>query len=257
MLFAGYKGAVMNKYLLYVITLSSVMFYLPVVQAAPDVHDPATIAEGGRLYDKWWEEYDLREPATTHPAYPSAGKKQGSATWRCKECHGWDYKGATGAYAQGSHYTGIRGVRRSTGRNTDRIVAILKNASHQYDTVMLDYGLQRLAVFIANGQLDMDKYIDRNSKRAQGNADNGRPIYRKWCKECHGRDGREINFKDDNGPEYIGTVAQRNPWEALHKLRNGQPGGFVMGDPMPHMNNKLSIQEQIDLLAYLQTLPVK
>ena len=44
----------------------------------------AKIAEGGRLYDKWWQEYDLRKPTSTHPAYPSSGKKAGSTTWRCK-----------------------------------------------------------------------------------------------------------------------------------------------------------------------------
>ena len=26
----------------------------------------------------------------------------GSDTWRCKECHGWDYMGVDGAYAGGS-----------------------------------------------------------------------------------------------------------------------------------------------------------
>jgi mono/diheme cytochrome c family protein len=263
----------MNKTTLWFLIIPALLLSSPRVQAETDRNDPDVIAEGGRLYDKWWEEYDLREPTSTHPSYTASGKKKGATTWRCKECHGWDYQGEAGAYAKGSHFTGIQGIRLSAGRNIDRIVTTLKNSTHQYDKVMLDYGLQRLAIFVANGQLDMDKYIDRSSKQARGDADNGAPIYRKWCRKCHGRDGRVINFKDDNGPEYIGTVAQRNPWEALHKLRNGQPGRFVMGGGMPHMmgggmphmmgggmphmNDKLSIQEQIDLLTYLQTLPVK
>jgi len=30
-----------------------------------------------------------------------------------------------------------------------------------------------------------------------------------------------------------------------------------MGDPMPNMNAKLSLEKQIDLLTYLQSLPIK
>lgn len=227
------------------------------LMADPLSSDLDVIAEGGRLYDKWWEEYDLQKPTTTHPAYPVSGKKRGAVTWRCKECHGWDYRGREGAYAKGSHYTGIKGIDAFAGRPLNEIVAVLKDKRHGYDTVMLDYGLLRIAAFVSAGQLNMSKYIDTISKKAMGEADWGRSQYRDSCKECHGKDGRERNFKDDEHPEYIGTVAKKNPWEALHKIRNGQPGAFVMGDPMPHMNNKISLQEQIDLLSYMQTLPVK
>ena len=34
----------------------------------------------------------------------------------------------------------------------------------------------------------------------------------------------EINFKSQRFPEYVGTVCAKNPWEALHKIRFGQPG---------------------------------
>ncbi len=54
------------------------------------------ISRGGQLYDKWWAVIEADAPKTTHPAYPAAGKKKGSTTWRCKECHGWDYKGRDG-----------------------------------------------------------------------------------------------------------------------------------------------------------------
>ena len=227
------------------------------VMAESIVSDPEAIAEGGRLYDKWWEEYELRKPSTTHTAYPLSGKKQGATTWRCKECHGWDYAGKDGAYAKGSHFTGIKGITASYGRPLQDIVEILKDRRHGYDAVMLDYGLLRLAAFVSAGQINMSEYIDSSSKHAMGNAARGRPIFRESCKECHGKDGRKRNFKDDDKPEYIGTVAKRNPWEALHKMRNGHPDAFVMGDPMPHMHDKLSRQEQADLLSYMQTLPVK
>ena len=68
---------------------------------------------------------------------------------------------------------------------------------------------------------------------------------------CHGFDGKEMNFKTADNPEYIGTVAQANPWETLHKIRFGQPGvGMVALDV-------LDIEDLVDILAYSQTLPAK
>ena len=62
------------------------------------------------------------EPKGTHPAYPKAGKQKDSTTWRCKECHGWDYKGLDGAYAKGSHFSGTKGVRGVA--DIDRVLEI-------------------------------------------------------------------------------------------------------------------------------------
>ena len=72
-------------------------------QARTDVWD---IARGGQLYDKWYGVLGRQAPGDTHPGYTAEGKKKGSSTWRCKECHGWDYRGAAGAYSKGSHYSG-------------------------------------------------------------------------------------------------------------------------------------------------------
>jgi hypothetical protein len=68
---------------------------------------------------------------------------------------------------------------------------------------------------------------------------------------CHGFDGKAINFKDEKKPEYFGTVGQENALETLHKIIFIQPGvGMV---PL----GVLRIQDQIDILAYTQTLPAK
>jgi len=233
-----------------------------VLNSACQSHDtPATslalTAEGGRLYDKWWAELKLAKPMSTHPSYPASGNKKGASTWRCKECHGWDYKGAEGAYATGSHYTGIKGIQRLSGANQASILAILKDSTHRYGDVMTDAALERIADFVSTGQVDNSRYIDPKTTQAKGDADKGKPIFNQWCQACHGNQGNKINFKDQQHPEYVGTVAFENPWEALHKFRHGQPSGFVGGAPMPHMNDKLSQQQQADLLRYLQTLPVK
>ena len=88
---------------------------------AHDLTDVWAIARGGLLYDKWWAVLELDAPDGTHPAYPAAGKKKGSSTWRCKECHGWDYKGEDGACAKGSHYSVTTGVGGVAGTDPEAI----------------------------------------------------------------------------------------------------------------------------------------
>ena len=211
-----------------------------------------TIAEGGRMYDKWWKELGLDKPTTSHPSYPAASKKQGASSWRCKECHGWDYKGSNGAYGKGSHFTGIKGISSAKNKNINEIVSILKNNIHNYDNFIPLSALNKIALFIKHGQVNINKYVEKKSKRVNGDLDQGKKTYLNSCKKCHGNDGRAINFRTKNKPEYVGTVAQHNPWEAIHKIRNGQPH-----TAMPNMNKKLDIKEQINLLTYLQSLPEK
>lgn len=190
-----------------------------------DETDIFSIARGGVLYDNWYGVLERDAPANTHPSYPASGKQKGGSTWRCKECHGWDYKGAEGAYSKGSHFTGIKGVRGAEGKDPTELAAIIRNKTHAYTTEMMsDKAILRLALFLSKGQIDMDNYIDRATRKAKGDAQRGARFYQTICAICHGFDGKQINFKDEKEPEFIGTVAQANPWETLHKIRNGQPG---------------------------------
>ena len=210
------------------------------------------ISRGGQLYDNWWAVLERQPPKETHPAYPAAGKVKGAATWRCKECHGWDYKGADGAYGKGSHYTGIKGARGVEGVEPARIINIIKNKTHRYTEDMLPQSaMEKLALFLSLGQIDMDRYIDRATKKARGDILRGAQFFQTICANCHGFDGKEINFGDDKNPEYVGTTGTENPWEALHKIRFGQPGF-----PMVALG-VLETQAQVDILSYVQTLPAK
>ena len=51
--------------------------------------------------------------------------------------------------------------------------------------------------------------------------------------------------------EFVGTFGASNPWEALHKIRFGQPGV-----PMVALT-VLEVEDRVDILAYTQTLPAK
>ncbi len=192
------------------------------------------------------------KPETSHPAYPAEGKKKGATTWRCKECHGWDYMGAAGAYSKGSHHTGIKGVRAVAGKDQTKIHEILMDKTHGFTEEMLSHSaMDKLSLFLSRGQIDMGRYIDRKSGVARGNPRRGAAAFQTICAVCHGFDGKEINFKDEQKPEFIGTVCGKNPWEALHKIRFGQPGVGMVALA------SLDIEDQVDILAYCQTLPAK
>lgn len=208
------------------------------------------LVNGGLMYDNWPYELDALIDKT-HPSYPTEGKKKGISTWRCKECHGWDYKGKSGAYSKGSHYSGIVGIRSYANQNLAEIIKILKDDTHAFGNMIDDNELEALSLFVAYGQIDMDLYIDRKTKKSIGDLANGGRIYLTTCIKCHGIDGKEINFKDEKKPEYIGTVANKNPWETLHKIRWGHPGA-----PMISLLF-LELKEQLDVLAFCQSLPKK
>lgn len=209
-------------------------------------------ARGGQLYDKWWVVLGREPPKETHPAYPDTGKKSGSSTYRCKECHGWDYRGVDGAYGKGSHYSGIKGIRAMVGADPKGIAKALRAAPHGYTKEMIpDRELHNVALFVSLGQMEMDRYVDRATNKARGEAERGARYYQTICAVCHGFDGKLINFHDEQEPEFIGTIARDNPWEFLHKARFGQPG-----IPMISLIT-LPLQDLADILAYAQTLPAE
>ncbi|MHA1529839.1 MAG: hypothetical protein ACTSVG_12520 [Alphaproteobacteria bacterium] len=229
---------------------------LAYVQTLPSGTAAASLVRGGRLYDDWRRESDFYFSAfpgslaiafdRRHPAYPIDKKyaKNPEVNWRCKECHGWDYKGASGAYGTGKHYTGIKGIRDMVGVPPDRIVAILKDASHQYGNI-LDYrDLQDLANFVSRGQIDMDRYIDRATLKAKGDPARSKVYFTTFCATCHGLEGADIIT---SAP--LGQLARQNPWEVLHKMISGHPD-----EVMPAMR-VLGEDILADILAYLQTLP--
>lgn len=236
------------------VLIAGIVLTLPAAARSDDPSETEifTVSRGGQIYDNWISALEADKPKSTHPSYPKAGKKKGASTWRCKECHGWDYKGKDGAYSKGSHFTGIKGVRAYDGKKGADVVKIVRDKTHQYTKAMIsDTAARKLGLFVTKGQVDMDKYIDRKTKKARGDIKHGARLYQTVCSICHGFGGKAINFKEAPKIEYIGTVAQANPWETLHKARHGQPGV-----PMVAMI-ALSIQDQIDIVAYAQTLPAK
>jgi thiosulfate dehydrogenase len=213
-------------------------------------------ARGGLLYDKWWAVIGINEPAGDHPLYPETGQQSGPITYRCKECHGWDYKGRDGAYGSGSHFTGIVGVQ-GTRRTPQGLFDLLRADpvntpnGHDMDAYgMSDRDLWDVVKMTREGVMNTDDYIDTGGMFL-GSAVFGNTSYGGLCASCHGEDGTLINFGDDVDPEHIGGLARRNPWEFLHKTRFGHPGS-----PMPSLDLlRWELQRVADIGAYSETLP--
>lgn len=213
------------------------------------------IARGGRLYDNWATTLNRQLPESTHPLYPKTGKVTGSNSWRCTSCHGWDYRGVAGINRAGSaEYTGIIGIRRVRRVDTEKIINIIRDEKHQFGRNLLpDDAVADLALFIKNGQDSLDSLIQIQTLEAQGDPVDGAFFFHAICVRCHGADGRRINFSDNKkNPVYLGAIARRNPWKALHKIRNGQPGTITIS-----FRTLLDATDQINILAFVQSLPNK
>ena len=224
--------------------LAGMMFAASVlpVSAAEEL---SSIARGGRLYDKYFQENKTAKPTTDHAAYPKKGGEYGKdASWRCKECHGWDGLGKDGAYSKGGHATDIKGVNGYWGKAPADIAAIIRNPVHGYTEAMLSAkDVSDLSLFVAKGMPDMTKYVDAANNKSKGDGAKGEGYYNTLCIGCHGADGKKIT----TGPS-LGSVAS-NGWEMMHKVMNGQPG-----EAMPSMR-AFDPQVASDIVVHLQTLP--
>jgi len=226
-------------------------FYQSYVFGMPD--DPSEawqLAYGGRLYDTWWAVLFQDPPEETHPSYPKQGRQSGASTWRCVECHGWDYRGAAGRYGKGPHYTGIKGIAGMAGADPQRIAAVLRDDTHRFSPGLLpDKAVAALALFVSRGQIDPATVIEPETGLVRGNVENGKQIFQNVCAICHDFDGQAWITGDEDELTTLGAIATANPWRGLHKIMNGQ----TYAD-MPAMR-AFGVDVVRDVLSYIQTLP--
>lgn len=224
-------------------------------QFTEDMH----ISRGGQLYDDWWRTSPYsKKPGGDHPLWKtqSTNKRSGYSTYRCKECHGWDYRGKDGAYGKGSHFTGFTGVYEASRKMTmGELEDVLKgstNSAHDFSDILNSTDISDLALFLKKGVIDMTELINTDGSLTGGDPQAGSTVFMNNCTHmCHGHNGTAINFGDEEEPEFVGAIAGTNPWEFIHKVRAGQPGTRMMSAII----NKWSSKDIIDLLSYARELP--
>jgi len=210
--------------------------------------------QGGLLYDKWWKAMGADEPTGDQAlwATQSSNERSGTDTFRCKECHGWDYQGVNGAYGDSSHTTGFVGLIGAADMTAEEIVAWLDgttNADHDFSAYFDETANSMMVAFLQTNVINMTPFINAD-KTVNGDLANGQVVFEAGCARCHGEDGKSINFKDDSDPVYLGDLALDNPWETLHKAANGQPAEHMPGG----LNLGFSWDDMADALAYIQSL---
>ncbi len=236
------------------------------IDAEPAGLIAADYVRGGLLYDKWWAVAELGAPGVDHPLWATrpdqtSNTRTGSTTWRCKECHGWDYKGVDGAYGSGSHRTGFSGIFGST-MSPGAVFELLKKnevtvpGGHGFgDTGLSDDDIWDLVAFVRSGLVDTDTHVDTTDPAGPflGTSGLGLGLYQDTCYHCHGSDGTDLNFNTPESPSYVGTVANGNPWEFLHKVRFGHPGSSMP----PGEKLRWDAADAADIGAYAQGLPTE
>ena len=182
-----------------------------VAASASFAADEGSIARGGRLYDKWYKVIKAEVPAESHPLYPAANEKYAGdpgANWRCKECHGWDGKGVNGAYASGSHATGIIGIDGMAGGDPAAVVAVLTGAEHGYGDKLSEADLADLADKMVDhapldphiGSIAIQRFIQERQPllTLHGHVHESRRLTGRWREQS----GRTTSFNAANdGPE--------------------------------------------------------
>ncbi|WP_139134773.1 cytochrome c [Magnetovibrio blakemorei] len=185
------------------------------------------LARGGQLYDWYYQITQGDVPKDTHALMPADSGSSGKKTWRCSECHGFNYAGDLG----------LPGILSAAGKSPDDIVAILKDAKHNYTSAMFtDTDFQSLGLFVSKGVTDVSK--------VSGDATKGKGYFETICLACHGMDGKKIT---DMPP--VGAVVNKLPDRSLHRIRFSKPG-----DSMPALA-ALPLDVAVDVWTYAKTLP--
>lgn len=238
------------------LVLTSVLFFLLTGAVRAQGAPTGDAIMGGLLYDSWFDALDIEPPDGNHPlwANQSTNRRQGSDTWRCAECHGWDYKGAEGQFGGGEHYTGFPGLLGMIGSSNEEVMAWLDGTNdrdHDFSLYMGQYPLNDLVAFIRTKMVDVALLVDYDSGAALGDKSTGFVLYNNSCAECHGEDGSQLNFGVAQSPYFIADKALDDPWRFVHSVRFGVPA-----TDMPAAEQiGWTLQDVAAVVAYAQVLP--
>ena len=219
---------------------------------------PPDPERGGRLYVSWDLVTNFSGIEARHPLWGNSNTPQipDRITWRCVNCHAWDYRGSEGRLP----YPGMQRGQDNpsllplTSSPAEEILAWLdgtNNPDHNFSNYLSDQDLRDISAFISNALVNPDLIATTENNEVQGTISVGNDVYREYCQSCHGAEGEKINFGSTTVPSFMGDLAWANPWRIAHEVHFGHisssvPSASTLG---------ISFSQQIDLLAYLQTMP--
>lgn len=253
------KKIASGSLLILILILSFGLFADHGIAAPASQSDQDLIIRGAQLYDDWTK--IVTPPPTLARNQPiwdtqKTSTLSGVDTWRCVSCHGWDYKGSSGAFRSGPYFTGFPGVfedRSKTAAEIDGFLHGVGTSSHDYSAYLSTSDIESLISFIQNGLIEDNQYIDPVSlKVLGGDLQSGQKLYSDTCAKCHGEDGRQIQFRYEGQDINLGKLAVQDPWRFLHRTRFGTARApeMVIGATLGW-----TAQEGRDVLLYAQTLP--
>lgn len=198
---------------------------------------------GAQLYDDWPRALRLAGPFQRHPLWSGSSNVRAQETWRCVNCHGWDFRGSAGVGGDLGVVGDVPGLRHLVGAGVSDIRAMIRNDRHGFSSVPLNpEALNYLAGFLAKGQTATVELVGRARTLGVDRAAGGER-YASVCQICHGPDGDALNLGTERAPETLSTLARRLPWRFLHTVRFGH-GGI-----MPSFTT-LEEREFLNLLIY-------
>jgi thiosulfate dehydrogenase len=218
---------------------------------------PGDPLRGGKLYVNWYLITSAEFGLEQHPLWPENPNNQvpPQLTWRCVNCHGWDYLGSDGITMTGLYRrAGWPGLFGMTADTPEEILPWLDgqaNPDHNFIDYLAPQDLADLAAFLSSGLVSPELIADLDNRFANGTVEVGQTAYQDQCMACHGGEGEKINLGSLQTPIFLGDMAWINPWHISHILRYGHLSARV--PPAAELN--LSFSQQIDILAFLQTLP--
>jgi len=202
---------------------------------------PAAWSEsiGGQLYSDWPLVMLFRGPFTKHPLWTGSPAAINTETWRCVNCHGWDYRGSAGVGGDLGVISNVPGLRHLVGADRRTVADGITRGEHGFAAKQLSAdALQFLVDFLIEGQNAVVALAEK-ARRSGADAAAGRERYVSVCRVCHGPAGERLNLGSERFPDTLPTLARSKPWKFLHGVRFGHAGvmpSFIMLEDSEFLN---------------------
>ncbi|MEJ2758351.1 MAG: cytochrome c [Anaerolineales bacterium] len=214
-------------------------------------------SRGGRLYAAWDLAHKDNLPQQNNPIWPKNTPFSVPVvnTWRCVSCHSWDYRGSNSNLQnyqfKNLDFPGLFGMMEKTPEEIIPWLTGERNPDHDYAAYLTEKDLNDLSAFLSVGLVTPDLIANVETNLVSGSPGAGENNYDDFCSSCHGVEGEKINFGTTQSPTFMGDMALANPWRIAHTVRFGH----ISANVPPAQALGLAFSQQIDIVAYTQTLP--